>query len=59
MTQSKEQLIKKFLFHLFDEYDYDPNMLDQMYTSGFYDQLAYEDIWEKLNVSVGEVAYDW
>lgn len=59
MTSSKDQLIKKLLFHLFDEYDYDPNMLDQMYKSGFYNQLAYDDIWDKLNLVVGEVAYDY
>jgi hypothetical protein len=58
MSESKEQLIRKLLFHLFDEFGYDPNMLDHMYRTGFYNNLAYEDIWEKINHISGEVVYD-
>lgn len=58
MTESKEQLIRKLLFHLFDDCDYDPYMLECMYRSGHYNSLAYEDIWEKLNTITGEVVYD-
>jgi len=58
MTSSKDQLIKKLLFHLFDEYDHDPNVLEQMYNSGFYNNLAYDDIWDKLNIIAGDVVCD-
>lgn len=58
MTVTKEQLIRKLLFHLFDDCDYDPNMLNERYKSGYYHNLAYEDIWNKLNFIAGEAAYE-
>lgn len=58
MTETKEQLIRKLLFHLFDDCDYDPNMLNEMYKSGYYNNLAYDDIWDKINLIAGEVIYE-